>query len=52
MMKRDVSNLNILSEFCTDFCRIIEKYTEYIVVSGFVAIASGRIRGTEGVLKI
>lgn len=49
MMTRDVSDLNILSEFCINFCKIIDKYTEYIVVSGFVAIASGRIRGTEDI---
>jgi hypothetical protein len=48
-MTRDVSDMNILSRFCIDFCKIIEKYTEYIVVSGFVAIASGRIRGTEDI---
>ena len=40
---------NILNAFCKKFCKIIEKYTEYIVVSGFVAIASGRVRGTEDI---
>ena len=48
-MKRDISDINILNRFCMDFSKIIEKYTEYIVVSGFVAIASGRIRGTEDI---
>ena len=48
-MTREVSDVNTLSKFCIDFCNIIEKYTEYIVVSGFVAIASERIRGTEDI---
>ena len=48
-MKRDVSDVNILNDFCTRFCSIIEKYTEYIIVSGFVAISSGRVRGTEDI---
>ena len=38
---------NILDEFAIEFSKIIEKYTEYIIVSGFVAISSGRTRATE-----
>lgn len=48
-MEREVKNLNILSQFCEDFCRIINKHCTYVVVSGFVAIASGRTRGTEDI---
>jgi hypothetical protein len=48
-MTRSMSDINLLSDFCIRFCNIIEKYTEYIVVSGFVAIASGRTRGTEDI---
>jgi len=46
---RKVSDINILNQFTTRFCKIIEKYCEYIIVSGFVVIASGRVRGTEGI---
>ena len=48
-MERQVSDRNILDKFCLEFCRILEKHVEYIVVSGFVAIASGRTRGTEDI---
>ena len=40
---------NILDKFCTDFCKIVEKHTKYIIVSGFVAISSGRVRATEDI---
>ncbi len=48
-MKRSISNRNILDDFAIRFCKIIEKYTDYIIVSGFVVISSGRIRGTEDI---
>jgi dihydroxyacetone kinase-like predicted kinase len=48
-MRRDVSDKNILNNFCLKFCRVLSKHVEYIVVSGFVAIASGRTRGTEDI---
>lgn len=44
-----ISDRNILDTFCINFCKIIEKYCKYIVVSGFLAIASGRTRGTEDI---
>ena len=44
-----VEDRNILDAFTEDFCDVVQKYTEYIVVSGFVAIASGRARGTEDI---
>ncbi len=48
-MKREISDINILNDFTKKFCSIVEKYTKYIVVSGFVVIASGRVRGTEDI---
>jgi len=39
----------ILDKFCIDFCKITEKHTTYIIVSGFVAISSGRARATEDI---
>ena len=48
-MDRRISDRNILDEFCINFCKILEKHCKYIVVSGFVAISSGRTRGTEDI---
>ena len=48
-MRRDISEINILEKFAIDFCKIVEKHISYIIVSGFVAIASGRTRGTEDI---
>ncbi|MBN1503052.1 hypothetical protein JW930_05900 [Candidatus Woesearchaeota archaeon] len=46
---RDMSDKNILDEFCIKFCSIVEKHCKYIIVSGFVAISSGRVRATEDI---
>ena len=48
-MKREVDDKTILERFAEDFARIIEKYANYIIVSGFVAIMHGRSRGTEDI---
>ncbi len=48
-MERAIKERSILDEFCEKFCKIVDKYTQYIIVSGFVAIASGRVRGTEDI---
>ena len=48
-MIRGISNKNILDEFAIKFCKVVTKYTEYIIVSGFVAISSGRVRATEDI---
>lgn len=48
-MDRSVGEKNILDKFCTDFCSVVEKHAKYIIVSGFVAIASGRKRATEDI---
>ncbi len=47
MNRGGVQDKNILDKFCIDFCSVVEKFCEYVVVSGFVVIASGRARGTE-----
>ena len=49
VMNREISDRNILDLFCEEFCAIIEKHCKYIIVSGFLAIASGRTRGTEDI---
>lgn len=46
---RGVSDKNILDDFCIRFCSVAEKYCKYIIVSGFVAISSGRTRATEDI---
>lgn len=48
-MDRAVEDKTILDVFVEDFVRVIEEYAKYAVVSGFVAIAHGRTRGTEDV---
>jgi hypothetical protein len=49
IMKREVEERTVLDEFAADFARIVEKHARYIIVSGFVAIAHGRSRGTEDI---
>jgi hypothetical protein len=44
-----ISDKNLLDRFVTNFTSILEKHTKYVVVSGFVAIANGRVRGTEDI---
>lgn len=46
---REISDRNILDQFCENFCSIVDKHCKYIIVSGFLAIASGRTRGTEDI---
>ncbi len=48
-MDRSISDRSILDQFCEDFCKILEKHCKYIIVSGFLVIASGRLRGTEDI---
>lgn len=38
-----------LDEFVLDFSSLLENYTDYVVVSGYVAILFGRARGTEDI---
>jgi hypothetical protein len=46
---REVDDTNILKSFCERFCAIVDRYSRYIIVSGYVAIATGRSRGTEDI---
>jgi len=46
---RNVKDKTILDEFVEDFVKIVENHCKYIIVSGFVAIAHGRSRGTEDI---
>ena len=48
-MERKISDKNVLERFAEEFCSVIEKHCRYLVCSGFVAIASGRTRGTEDI---
>lgn len=44
-----ISDRNILDKFVVDFITVLEKYSRYAIVSGFLAISSGRVRGTEDI---
>jgi hypothetical protein len=48
-MERRIKDKNLLNDFAERFCRVVEKHSRYIIVSGFVAISSGRVRGTEDI---
>ena len=41
--------LNELDKFVFDFINILENYTDYVIISGYVAILLGRSRSTEDV---
>ena len=42
-------SLNNLDKFTLDFINIIEKYTKYVLISGYVAILFGRSRISEDI---
>ncbi len=46
---RTISDLGVLASTCKKFCEVLERHCKYMIVSGFVAIASGRSRGTEDI---
>lgn len=46
---REIGDMNILKSFCEDFCAIVEKHCRYIIVSGYLAIATGRSRATQDI---
>ena len=46
VVQRDLTELDI---FAKKFIDTLKKYTSYLVVSGFVSIATGRTRGTEDI---
>lgn len=41
--------INELDKFVLDFARILEKYTNYVVISGYISILFGRARSTEDI---
>ena len=45
-LNRELTSLDL---FVKDFLTILKKYSDYLVVSGFVSISTGRTRGTEDV---
>ncbi|MDP2797883.1 MAG: hypothetical protein Q8N94_10295 [Methanoregula sp.] len=45
----DGKYITLLDQFVLDFVRVLEERTQYVIVSGYVAILFGRSRGTEDV---
>ena len=41
--------LTELDQFVNDFLNILKKHADYLIVSGFVSISTGRTKGTEDV---
>lgn len=41
--------LSALDRFVLDFTKLLERYVDYVIVSGYVAILFGRARGTEDI---
>lgn len=46
VINRELTELDL---FVNDFLEILKKYSDYLIVSGFVSISTGRTRGTEDV---
>ncbi|MBW2981855.1 hypothetical protein KY343_03150 [Candidatus Woesearchaeota archaeon] len=46
IINRDLTELDI---FVKDFIEILKKHSDYLIVSGFVSISTGRTRGTEDI---
>jgi len=46
VINRELTDLDL---FVKDFLEILKKYSDYLIVSGFVSISTGRTRGTEDV---
>ena len=46
VINRDLTQLDF---FVRDFLDILKRHTDYLIVSGFVSISTGRTRGTEDV---
>ncbi|MEK6850770.1 MAG: hypothetical protein AABX85_04300 [Nanoarchaeota archaeon] len=46
IINRELTTLDL---FVKEFIDVLKKYSDYLVVSGFVSISSGRTRGTEDV---
>ena len=41
--------LNVLDQLVLKFVKILEKYVDYVIISGYVSLLFGRTRGTEDV---
>src|SRR3989338_8599958 len=41
--------LTVLDTFVKDFLEVLKRYSDYLIVSGFVSISTGRARGTEDI---
>jgi hypothetical protein len=46
LINRELTDLDL---FVKDFLEIVKKHCNYLIVSGFVSISTGRVRGTEDV---
>ena len=46
MINRELTELDL---FVKDFLKVLKKHSDYLIVSGFVSISTGRSRGTEDV---
>ena len=46
VIQRDLTELDV---FARKFLDTLKKHTDYLVVSGFVSICTGRTRGTEDI---
>ena len=46
VINKDLSDLDV---FLKDFLEVLKKHSDYLVVSGFVSISTGRTRGTEDI---
>ena len=46
IIQRELTELDL---FVKEFIDILKKYSNYLIVSGFVSISSGRARGTEDI---
>ena len=46
VINRELTSLDL---FVKDFLSILKKYSDYLIVSGFLSISTGRTRGTENV---
>ncbi len=46
IINRELTKLDL---FVKDFIDVLKKHSEYLIVSGFVSISTGRTRGTEDV---
>jgi hypothetical protein len=46
LINRELTDLDL---FVKDFLEIVKKHCNYLIVSGFISISAGRVRGTEDV---